>query len=450
MQRSSMHGEWSSKWTFILAATGAAVGLGNIWKFPYVAGQNGGSAFVIVYLICIFLVGIPVMMAEIAIGRNGRRNPATSMQTMAQESNLSKQWRWVGGMTILAGFLILTYYSVVAGWALAYVYKSLIGAFQHATPASIETSFASLVTNPTKLAFWHTVIMATTGYVIARGIEEGIERAVRIMFPAMLILLFILVIYGIESGYFMTTIHYLFNPDFSKLTPHIMVVALGQAFFSLSVATGSIMMYGAYLPKKISIANSAVTIAFADTFVALLAGLAIFPIVFANGLTPADGPGLIFKTLPLAFSQMPYGLVFSVLFFIMLVFAAFTSTLSLLEPTVAWLVETRGISRKRAAILSASVIWVIGFGTVFSFNHWDEYRLFGLNFFQIIDYLTANIMLPLGGLLVSIFAVWCLRKEHVSEELALTNKKLFTSWRFAMRYVTPLAILLIFANAIVS
>ena len=446
VQRRSIHGEWSSRWAFILAATGAAVGLGNVWKFPYITGENGGGAFVLVYLLCITVIGIPVMMAEILIGRRGRRNPASAMMLLAIESGRSRHWGFIGYITICAGFLILSYYSVIAGWALDYIFQSAAGHFSHASATQIDNLFTQLVQSPLQLIMWHSIIIGTTVLVVARGLEKGLERAVRFMFPAMLLLLFVLLLYAISSGHFWQGFSFLFKPDFSKLTSQGSLAAMGHAFFTLSVATGTIMMYGAYVPRNASIAKAAIAIAIADTSVALIAGLVIFPIVFADQLSPGQGPGLLFKTLPLAFGHIPYGTLFGTLFFVMLVFAALTSAISLLEPTVAWLIERFHLSRARATFLSGCVIWLLGLGTVFSFNIGSEIKWLGLDFFNLLDYLTANIMLPIGGLLVAIFTAWRMKQLHILDELQVDHDFLFKAWRFTMRFITPLAIFMVFLD----
>ncbi len=447
-QRKSIHGEWSSNWAFILATTGAAVGLGNIWKFPYIAGENGGGAFVLVYLVCVLILGIPIMMAEVIVGRRGRQNPANTMRSVALESNASQHWQWAGGLIILAGFLILTYYSVIAGWAMDYVFQAAFGHFNHQSSSQISQLFNDLVSSPYRLIFWHSMIMIGTVTVVALGVEKGLERSIRFMFPTMLILLLIVIGYSIKTGFFGQGLSFLFKPDLHAVTGKSVLVALGHAFFTLSIATGSIMMYGAYVPQTTSIPKAIIAIAIGDTLIALLAGLAIFPIVFAHGLEPGAGPGLIFKTLPLAFGNMQYGQFVGTLFFIMLVFAAFTSAISLIEPTVAWLIENFRLSRLRASMLAGFAIWLIGFGTIFSFNVWSDYTVHGKNFFDMLDYFTANIMLPLGGMLVAVFAAWKLAKQTVVEELRTNNGLLYTSWHFVIGYITPIAVLVVFFNSI--
>ena len=324
--RTSQHGQWSSRFTFILAASAAAVGLGNIWKFPYLTGQNGGGFFVLIYLCCVLIMGIPLMMAEIALGRCGRRNPAGSFKAVATDNHTKPRWRWVGMLCIIAGALILSYYCVIAGWSVAYFLKAAWGKFNHIDAEQAGSMFQQLMHNPWQLLLWHTLIVITTVYVIAKGLEKGIERAVKYLFPSLVILLAVLIGYGMTTGYFHQAFVFLFDPDLSEIKTETILIAMGQAFFSLSIANGSIMMYGAYVPRNVSITSAAIAISLADTGIALAAGLAIFPIVFANGLSPSAGPGLIFESLPIAFGNMPFGYTLGGLFFLMLVFAAFTST----------------------------------------------------------------------------------------------------------------------------
>ena len=347
----SIHGQWSNRWAFILAATGSAVGLGNIWKFPYIAGEYGGGAFVLIYLFCVALIGIPIMMAEVMLGRRGRQSPINTMRTLAKEEGRHGIWSWIGWMGVLAGFLILSYYSVIAGWALAYVFRVGSGMLQAADSAGIQNIFTELVSDPEKLLAWHTMFLVMTMVVVARGVKQGLEKAVRFLMPLLLILLLILVGYAMNTGHFGDAVDFLFKPDFSKLTGGAILTAMGHAFFTLSLGMGAIMIYGSYLPENTSIARTSIIISVADTLVALLAGLAIFPIVFSfPELTPGAGPGLIFQTLPLAFANMPGGLIFGTLFFILIVVAAWTSSISLIEPAVAWLIENRGMTRVKAAV----------------------------------------------------------------------------------------------------
>lgn len=446
-KRTSLHGHWSSRMAFILAVTGSAVGLGNIWKFPYVVGQNGGGAFVLVYLACVAVIGMPVMMSEILIGRRGRRNPIATMKLLGQEEGKSRHWQWVGGMGVLAGILILSYYSVIGGWTLAYVFKSAMGVFSGAGAAAITAERDGFIGSWVMVASFHTLFMGLTIFVVARGVERGLEQAVRFMVPALLVLMLALLGYSINSGHFGEGVAFMFTPDFSKLTWDTVLAAMGQAFFTLSIGMGAVMAYGAYLPEETSITGSAAAVAGADTAIALLAGLVIFPLVFANGLDPADGPGLVFITLPLAFGHMPGGVFFATVFFVLLSFAAWTSAISLMEPAVAWLVEQYNRTRAQAALIMGLSIWGLGLGTVLSFNVLSEFKFLKGTIFDNLDHLTINIMLPLGGVLITVFAGWVMCRNSTADELggAGTTYKL---WRFLARFVAPIGITFVFLKAV--
>ncbi|MEN8107061.1 MAG: sodium-dependent transporter [Pseudomonadota bacterium] len=454
-ERTSIHGQWSSRLAFVLAATGSAVGLGNIWKFPYIAGENGGGAFVLIYLVCIAVIGIPIMMAEVMLGRRGRQSPINTMKTLASEEHANPHWRWLGWAGVLAGFLILSYYSVIAGWAIAYVFRAGSGLFTGLTADGVQSIFANLVDSPERLLAWHTIFIVMTMIVVARGVRSGLETAVRLLMPALFVLLLVLVGYAWNSGAFQQGVDFLFTPDFSAITANGVLIAMGHAFFTLSLGMGAIMVYGSYLPDNASIAKTSIAVSVMDTLVALLAGLAIFPIVFANGLEPGAGPGLIFQTLPIAFGHMDGGAFFGMLFFVLLVFAAWTSGISLIEPAVAWLVENHGLSRIYASVLAGFVTWLFGLLTVFSFNIWADFKplaVFGVfrdsTIFDLLDYLTANIMLPLGGLLIAVFAAWKMQRESSVDELAMGDGNIYMLWRVLVRYITPVAVVIVFLHAI--
>lgn len=447
-QRKSLHGLWSNRWMFILAATGSAVGLGNIWKFPYITGENGGGAFVLVYLLCIAAIGIPIMMAEVMMGRRGRSTPINALRHLCKEANAHPAWQIIGWSGMLAGFLILSFYSVIAGWALSYVFDSATGTFAGASATEVGNHFGNLLASPGSLIFWHTLFICMTMIVVARGVKHGLEKAVKFLMPALLILLILMVGYAMSMGEFMQGVKFLFMPDFSKLSANGVLIAMGHAFFTLSLGMGAIMVYGAYLPEGASIAKTGVYIAIADTGVALLAGLAIFPIVFSNGLEPGSGPGLIFSTLPIAFGQMSGGLVFGTLFFVLLSFAAWTSAISLIEPAVSWMIENKKMTRIKASIIAGFVTWLVGLGTVLSFNIASDVKIFDKTFFDLLDYLTSNIMLPLGGLAMAVFVGWVMQRKVVTGELNMGEGVLFSIWLFLVRYVTPIAVLVVFINAI--
>jgi NSS family neurotransmitter:Na+ symporter len=441
------HSEWSSRFAFILAATGSAVGLGNIWKFPYITGQNGGGAFVLVYLACVLALGIPIMIAEIMLGRRGRLSPVNSIAALSEEATADPRWRFLGWTGMLAGFLILAYYSVIAGWSMAYIGKAFFGRFFNADSVHIQALFDNLMASPFEQIFWHTLFMLVTLQVVIRGVKEGLEKAVQFLMPALFFILLFLVAYAMASGAYQQGITFLFSPDFSKIDANAVLTAMGHAFFTLSLGMGAIMVYGAYLPKQVSIAKTTFIIAGADTIVALLAGIAIFPLVFANHLEVASGPGLIFQTLPLAFGEMSGGWIFGVLFFILLFLAALTSSISLLEPTIAWLEENKNWNRQKACIWAGGACWLLGIAVVFSFNIWSGHTVFGKNLFEILDYLTANIMLPLGGLGIALFTGRIIKTQICEQELNLPYNY-FKVWYFLIQYIAPAAIFLVFLHVL--
>ena len=446
-KRKSLHGHWSSRMAFVLAVTGSAVGLGNIWRFPYVVGENGGGAFVLVYLACVIVIGMPVMMSEILMGRRGRRNPIATMELLGAEEGKSPNWKVVGAMGVLAGVLILSYYAVVGGWTLSYVLKSGTAQFANATPDIVTSIRDEFLGNWSTVALYHTIFMGLTIFVVARGVERGLEQAVRFMVPALLLLMVVLLGYSIASGHFGEGVAFLFSPDWSKLTWDTVLTAMGQAFFTLSIGMGAVMAYGAYLPEETSIPGSAAAVAIADTSIALLAGLVIFPLDFANGMDPADGPGLVFVTLPLAFGQMPGGVFFATLFFVLLTFAAWTSAISLMEPAVAWIVERFSKTRAQAAVAIGLLIWAVGFGTVLSFNVLADFTFWRGTIFDNLDHLTLNIMLPLGGLLIVVFAGWVMCRNSTADELGGSGA-VYKLWRFLTRIVAPIGILFVFLKAV--
>ncbi len=446
MKTTSIHGMWSSRLMFVMAATGSAVGLGNIWRFPYITSENGGGAFVLVYLACIALIGLPVLFAEIVIGRRGRMSPVNSLKELATAAGASKAWSLIGWVGILAGFLVLSFYSVVAGWTLSYgfdyVQQLFLGAPAITDPGG---AFGGLLASPGKLIFWHGVFMILTMGVVALGVEKGLERAVSILMPMLFVLLLVLLGYGMSTGHFQEAVGFLFSPDWSRVDGSMIVTAMGQAFFTLSLGMCAIMTYGAYLPSHVNVPATGVTVAFADTLVALVAGLAIFPIVLSFGLDPeGGGAGFIFTSLPLAFNEMPYGIAYGMAFFLLLSVAAWTSSISLLEPPTAYFVEATNFSRKQIALFVALLTWVMGLASVFSLNVWSEYTIGGRDIMSAIEFVAADIMLPVGGLLIALFAGWVLSTSITREEL---DDKMpswaFQLWLWLTRLFAPLAILVV-------
>lgn len=448
-EQNSIHGLWRNRWLFILAATGSAVGLGNIWKFPYITGENGGGAFVLVYLFCICLIGLPVMLAEVMLGRMGRQSPINTMRAIAKDAGANRLWSGIGWMGAIAGFLILSFYSVIAGWALAYIFRMAGGVFDGATAETASATFNNLIGNPEVLLAWHSIFMVLTIAVVARGVNQGLEKAIRILMPMLFVLLFLLMGYALSSDGFAEGFSFLFSFDSSKLTSESIVIALGHAFFTLSLGLGAIMAYGAYMPADISIGKTVVLVGILDTLVALAAGLAIFPIVFTNGLEPGAGPGLLFQTLPIAFGQMPAGTLFGTLFFVLITFAAWSSSISLAEPIVAWAVESKGMSRASAATWVGVCAWLLGLGTVFSFNLWDDVTFFGKTIFDCLDFLTTNILLPLGGLFIAVFVGWVMRKSDVANEVKMSNPVLFKAWQIVLKFIAPIAVAVVLINGLI-
>ncbi len=444
----SGHGMWSSRMAFILAATGSAVGLGNIWRFPYVTAENGGGAFVLIYLVCILAIGLPLLMSEILVGRAGRHSPINSLRLLAERSQRTWRWMFVGVLGALIGWMILSFYSMVAGWTLAYGWHYLGEIFASSTEAlDPQGKFEGLLASPGALIFWLTAFVSLSVGVVALGVEKGLERAVRILMPMLFALLLLMVGYGIASGFFQQTISYLFTPDFSKVDGGTILEAMGQAFFSLSLGMTGIMAYGAYVPRNVNIGRTAGVIALADTGVAVLAGMAIFPIVFAHGLSTGEGPGLIFVTLPYAFNDMAFGTLFGFAFFLLLAVAAWTSAISLMEPAVAYLSETKRFTRVSASITVGVATWVLALGSVFSMNIWSEYTFAGRNFQELIEYISSNLLLPLGGLATGVFVGWALSRVIAREQLSELSDTQYQVWRFLLRYVGPVLVFVVFLSA---
>jgi neurotransmitter:Na+ symporter, NSS family len=435
------HGAWIGKWTFILAATGSAVGLGNIWGFPYKAGTNGGGAFVLIYLGCILIIGIPIMISEIILGRRVGNSPINAMRLVALDSNRSSSWQIVGWSGIFAGILILSFYSVIAGICLNYIFISAISSGSISSPEQ----FTDVVSSPANLIFWHSLFMILTALIVSAGIKDGIGKMVKILMPLLGFLMIFMVIYSIINGDFSKAMSFLFAPDFSNVTSDTLLQAMGQAFFSLSLGMGSIMAYGAYMPKDQKVVSTSFTVASLDTLIAVLAGLAIFPIIFAFNLEPNSGPGLVFVSMLSAFNQMQFGQFIGPLFFILLSVAALSSSISLLEPGVAYLSEENILSRKRSAEIISFFVWILGIGSALSFNIWSDFYLIGdKNFLDSMDFIANQILLPLGGMLIAIFVGWFMKESLIKDELGSINKFLYLLWRFFVKFIAPVCVGYIF------
>jgi neurotransmitter:Na+ symporter, NSS family len=439
---------WSSRFAFVMASVGFAVGLGNIWRFPYVTGENGGSAFVVIYLLCALAIGIPCLMAELLVGRRGGGSPPRSMAVVAQESGRSKGWSIVGGMGVATAYTIAITYAVVVGWVLWYLARALSAGFAGFDASIAEATFTGLLTDNQSMMLWTLVGNVIVGSIIYAGVTSGIERAVTVMMPLMFTLLVGLSIYNYFAGGFVETLQWLFTPDFSKVTGATFLAAIGQAFFSIGVGMGGMMTYGAYLPRDFSIARGAATIVMADTLIALLAGFVVFPAVFHFGLDMASGPGLIFQTLPVAFAQMPGGAIFAVLFFVMLAVAGVTSMVGLLESVTSWTKERLAISRQQSALLVVGSVTTLSVISVLSYNVWESYQLMGLNFNELTEALYDKLLLPLAGLLVALFTGWFMHRQYSENEL-VDDARWYGIWRWLTRFIAVPAVAIILISGLV-
>ena len=437
---------WSSRLAFLCATIGASVGLGNLWRFPYVAGENGGGAFVLVYLAIILLLCVPLVMAELALGRRGGKSPVGTMIRLCKEGGHAGFWKAIGWLSVISPVFALCFYTVVAGWSMDYAIQALRGVFVSITPGAATAQFDALLASPGRLILWHSLYMAATVFVVGLGLRRGIERVTSFMLPALFVMLLLLAAYGHLEGAPGAAWRFMFNPDFSSLTWRSLLLALGQALFSVTVGTGALLTYGAYLSRDSRLPGSSWLIAISDTMAALLAGLAIFPIVFASGLDPAGGMGLMFVTLPVALGAMPGGHFFSVVFFTLVFFAAFTSSLAMLEPIVSYM-EDRGRKRFRTAAIAGAFIWLAGFSCVLSFNILSQFKPLsfiplyrGRDLFSIIEFTVSNIMLPLTALLVALFAGWVMSSALLREEMGLRGDRVFQTWRFLVRWLAPVGV----------
>ena len=439
---------WGSRSGFILASVGFAVGLGNIWRFPYVTGENGGSAFVLIYLLCAFGIGVPILMAEFLLGRRAQRSPPFALAAIAQESGRSEQWSWVGKLTILTAFSILMSYAVVAGWVLYYFFLALTGNMLASSSTQSQSAFNNLLADPLALVFWGGVSLVSAALIIAAGVQQGIERAVKVLMPMLFALLLLLMVFNVFTGGMPQALDYLFTPDFSKVDGSTFLAALAQAFFSIGVAMAGMMMFGAYLPKTISIAQSAVIIVAADTVVALLAGLVIFPMVFHNGLDVGAGTGLIFQTLPVAFARMDGGAVVGAVFFLLLCVAAITSIVGLSEPVTGYVAERWQLSRRRATLAMFGTLFPFTVISALTFSTWSPVRLAGQSLDYWIEYLPNQVLLPVGGLLIATFAAWRLDRNISASELSFTSEVWFTVWFRLMRFAVVPAVFIILVTGL--
>jgi len=424
---------WSGRAGFILAAVASAVGLGSIWKFPYEVGANGGAAFVLFYLLGLALAVVPLMLAEFAMGRRGGGDAASSLEALAAAHGASPRWRWIGLLGVLAGALILSFYSVIGGWTLAYAVDTLRAGLPRGEPQAVQARYDALLASPARMAAYHACFLALAALIVARGVTRGIEAASRLLMPVLVVLMVALAAYGAVAGDLGATLRFLFRLDLSQFSARGALEALGLGFFSIGVGFGLMITYAAYAGRSIDLRQAALAAVAIDTAISLLAGFAIFPLVFAHGLDPASGPGLVFVTLPLAFARMPLGAAAAAGFYLLLFVAALASAISMLELAVAPAMRRLGWSRPRAAAALAAACFFAGLATVLSFNRWAHWRPTP---FEAIDHLTSNVMLPLGGLALSLFAGWVLPADLFAQELSL-GPRAATILRFTLRWVTP-------------
>ena len=435
--------------------------------------ESGGGAFVLIYILSVIFLALPIMAAEILIGKRGKQNPINSIRTLSYESSyyiksksdkklkriievkenfkekeIFSNWELVGWMGILAGIFILSFYSVIAGWTISYIIKSLSGSFTLITAAGSSAKFQTFISDPEKLILWHTIFMILTCYIVSKGVKSGIDKAIKFLIPGLFLILIGLAAYASTLQGFSEAMTYFFIADFDKINSSVVLSAMSMAFFSLSIGMGSLMVYGSYLPDDTSIFQVSSAVAFSDTLVAILAGIIIFPIVFTYNLDPSTaGPGLIFETLQIAFGSMQYGTIISSAFFILLFFAAITSSISLIEPAITFVVEKFYVSRLYATNILGIVTWILGIFTVLSFNSLSEFTFFGMTIFDNLDYLTSKIMLPLGGLLMALFVGYVVKKSIVQKELS-ANKRLVEFWFVIIKVLSPLLLILIFIQGI--
>lgn len=441
--------QWGSKLGFVLAAAGSAVGLGNIWKFPYIVGENGGAAFILVYLLSILLVGIPAVIAEILIGRSAKKDPVGTFRKLSKGNPF---WIGVGFIGVIAGFLILAYYNVIAGWSLGYIIESIKNSFSsmHDTSKAGEL-FGQLSSSIGWPLSYSALFMLMTVGIIISGVQKGIEKASKILMPMLIIFIIILVVRGVTLPGAMKGIKYLTKVDFSVINGQTILLALGHAFFSLSLGMGALMTYGSYMSNNDDVVGSSMNVVLLDTIIAILAGFMIFPALFAMNMSPEQGPSLIFNIIPVLFNSIPGGFFFRILFFLLLSMAALTSTISLLEVIITFAVDELKMSRKKATVIFAIIVFLIGIPCALSFGIIEDATFCGLNFFEILDYLAANIFLPLGGMLISIFVGWFWKKEEVFANLQQGTKfshGLLNLWFNVIRYIVPVIIFLVFLSSI--
>ena len=442
---------FGSRFGALVALAGSAVGLGNLWRFPYLVGENGGAAFIIIYILMSFLICLPIFICEFVVGRRSQENAYSSFRDLSGGS----WWKYVGVMTVIVPLIVTSYYSVVGGWSVEYLFKSLTFSFTYGESQSqISTMFADLVSSPWLPLLGHTAFLLVTAIIVAAGVKGGIEKFSKVMMPLLFVIVLGIAIYSVTLPGAKAGLSYLFNPDFSKIDAKACAAALGQAFFSLSIGFGTIMTYASYVSKKENVMFQSVATAVSDLSFALVAGVAIMPAVFAFGLDPQSGPGLVFETLPFVFSKMPAGGFIAILFFAALLVAAVTSSISMFEVGVAYLVEERKMSRIGACAIVFAGCWTLGALCSLSFGPLSGVHIFGRGIFDFFDNLSSNVLMTLGSLLTVLFVGWRLNKTDIYDEFTnggtlSTNARIFGVLWFLIRYVAPLAIMLIFISGMV-
>ncbi|MHB0777550.1 sodium-dependent transporter [Halomonas sp. WWR20] len=437
---------WSSRRAFILAVTGAAVGLGNIWRFPYMTGENGGSAFLLLYVFFVVVLGLPVMMAEILIGRAGRRSPMQALTHLAYQAGTTPHWRWLGAFGAITVFFILSFYSVVSSWSIEYLIDAFKGDFAGRTPAEIGGNFDAFLADPLRMIFNHTLFMLLTMTVVAAGVSGGLEKLNNLLMPLLYLILVVLAVYAATTEGFGTALAWLFTPNPEAITLSVVINAMGHAFFTLAVGACALMAYGAYMPDHQSLPRAVVAVAVLDVAVALLAGIAIFSVVFTQGMDPGEGPGLMFVTLPIAFSELPGGALWLGAFFLLLLLATWTSSINLAEPMVAMLSDA-GLKRGHAAAIVGVLVWAVGLLSVLSFSSMAEVYWIGeMTFFDLVTTVPPDVFLPVGGLFIAIFAAWVLPRDVTMRALD-TGSRGFRAWRMLVRYVSiPLTVVVLLSG----
>lgn len=435
--------KWSSKLGFVLAAAGSAIGLGNIWKFPYSVGTNGGGAYVVLYIFFLVVIGIPLMLAAITLGRK------TQLSVFGAYRSIDKRWSFAGALAVLCGFIILAFYSIVGGWVLYYFKNALLGNLNTTNADELTQFFSNLMNSPKTLILYQAIFMILTMLIVVNGIKKGIENTSKVMMPALFILLIIIAIRSVTLEGSIEGIKFLLVPDFSKINMDVAKNAMGQVFFSLSIGMGVMITYGSYLDKKVNLLSTAVSIPILDTLAALIAGFATIPAVFALGFEVSEGPGLMFITLPAVFASMPMGQVFCVAFFLLVIFASITSSMSMLEICVSYFVDVREKNRAKSTLVLGFIIFLLGIPASLSLARRDIYRIGNLSFFDMYDKLTGNILLTTGGLLLCIFVGWVLTTKSAVEEIQASGVefKLANTWSFLVKYIVPVGIFIILAGS---